>query len=312
MSNDRPGSSVSRLVQRLRLRRRGALATEHVNPTANTWLWVVRDEPSRVREVGDRGWWTCAPETREGDLALVYRTAPNKDIAYVVRAVSDAFPRDADDGVPSVLPTRCDYVVVARLDPGLTLAQLRSDPALGDWKALQISFVGAAHRIPGRIWQHLLGRLDLRPALLRELIDAVVQDYEFERDIENILFRAPGRFARVGYRGISTVERQKRFRSGRIADLILTMSSGPAVVVELKRGQVKFTALDQLQDYRTSLHHETGGRHQPLGLLVGAGLDPEVEKAIKRLPDVAFVHLEDLGFRRALKSSSPRSPRRPQ
>src|SRR4051794_3432421 len=51
----------------------------------------------------DNGWWTCHPDTRKGDLAVMYRSgAVNedgrlprrgpKDLCQVMLATSDAFP----------------------------------------------------------------------------------------------------------------------------------------------------------------------------------------------------------------------------
>ena len=291
-------SAFQRIRAALRARTHGRPATRRTQQPGNTWLWVVRDAPTTVRDVGDRGWWTCDPATREGDEALIYRTAPNKDIAYLVRATSDAFDRTPDDGVPSSLPTACDYVVVARFTEPLELADLRSDPQLAGWTALRINFRGAAHPVPPDVRERLLARLGVSADRLLDLADDVLLDYWFERDIEKQLVRAPQRFTRAGLGDIVEVTSQKHFANGRIADLVLTLSSGDAVVVELKRERVRLDAVHQLEDYQNCYRAEIGGRRPPRGLLVGTELTPEARAALRQLPGVAFMSLQELGFRR--------------
>ncbi len=67
------------------------------------WVWVTKkeyylDENGRDTETldpasgygSDGSWWTCHVDTKPGDLVVLYRTAPKSDIAYLLRASSDA------------------------------------------------------------------------------------------------------------------------------------------------------------------------------------------------------------------------------
>jgi hypothetical protein len=78
------------------------------NADRRYWLWVTRPEYYRDEDgsprgdlepgndVGD-GWWTCHKDTKAGDLVLLYRASPMSDIAYLIRAESDAFPLSDDE-----------------------------------------------------------------------------------------------------------------------------------------------------------------------------------------------------------------------
>lgn len=96
------------------------------------WVWVTRPEfylddsgderadlePGNL-ELGE-GWWTCHPDTRTGDLILLYRTAPKSDIAYLFEAASDA--RVLDDRPPgTITPAQQEELAKAacREDPEL-------------------------------------------------------------------------------------------------------------------------------------------------------------------------------------------------
>ncbi len=81
------------------------------------WVWVTRPEyyldadgtprddldPVLSPGLSADGWWTCHEETRAGDLALLYRTGPMSDVAYVLEATSGArlLGRTKDDDVIS-------------------------------------------------------------------------------------------------------------------------------------------------------------------------------------------------------------------
>ena len=81
------------------------LTTSNVSSGApQRWLWVTgpdyyldedghdrRDLEPDVGFVPD-GWWTCAPQTRAGDLVLLYRSKVRKDVSHLLVARSDAAP----------------------------------------------------------------------------------------------------------------------------------------------------------------------------------------------------------------------------
>ncbi len=291
---------------RSRWRRRSATAAvseaEHTT-SSGRWLWVIRESDATVREVGDRGWWTCSPDTRAGDRALIYRTAPHSDIAYLVQATTDAFPVEPGHGLP---PARsdaaCDYVVLQCFERPLTIGAMREDASLTGWSALRISFRGGVHPVPDRVWRRLLTQLG---AASSELLAGRMHVFRRESDIQQCLVEEPDRFERVGLPRLRLVSKELRLPSRRRPDLVFRTSTGRLIVVELKQGRVHLAAVEhQLADYMAELAEVYPGEAPPLGLVVGSTLDPDARTALSRLPGATFASLADLGFTAAPRPTS--------
>lgn len=132
------------------------------------WLWVTRPESYLVAgeenpglKPGQQGSWTCHLDTREGDLVLLYRTSPKKDIAYLFEATSDADPitgwNNEWDGEPG-----CDFVSRLRLVNPLTLPEMRADPILAaEFSAMRSRFQQRSYRIEPSLWRHLLQLIEI-------------------------------------------------------------------------------------------------------------------------------------------------------
>jgi hypothetical protein len=108
------------------------------------WLWVTtpefyakEDSSDAIEEGEDDGWWTCSPKTREGDLALLYRTAPRKDVAYLFLAKTDAFSIHDDYAVERNWQGACDYEILYKFDDPIPLKALRATKELWNWSALR-------------------------------------------------------------------------------------------------------------------------------------------------------------------------------
>lgn len=113
------------------------------------WLWVTRpefylDEDKNEREDLDPSispdaehWWTCHKDTQSGDLALLYRTEPKYDIAYLLQITSDAIVIEQEYQEEYGWSYRCDCQVLYKVRQPLTIQDMREDPYLDDWNALE-------------------------------------------------------------------------------------------------------------------------------------------------------------------------------
>src|SRR3954470_3394139 len=148
----------------------GAQRTPTIYPgPGHTWLWVTRPTSTSSTEgtvldgldlaVGVDGSWTCDPRTTSGDLALVYRTAPLSDVAYLLRVDSDALPIDAEDVRIGTSTHTCRYTVVAAFNPTLPFRDISSAPEFQHWGAVRTKFRGSTFEVPTDIWEQLLSRL---------------------------------------------------------------------------------------------------------------------------------------------------------
>jgi hypothetical protein len=72
--------------------------------------------------------WTCHKDTKKGDLVLLWRTSPKKDIGYLVQAESDSYSivDDNDHG----WQYGCDYQMLYKFNHPISVKDLRNDPYL--------------------------------------------------------------------------------------------------------------------------------------------------------------------------------------
>ncbi len=116
----------------------------------------------------DNGWWTCHPDTKTGDLAVLYRSGASnaagqlprhgpKDLCQVILATSDAFAL-ADDPFAGEFSDKhgCRFVSLAEFSPPIGIRTLRGDTVLAAWPALRAGFVKSASPMPEDVWRRLV------------------------------------------------------------------------------------------------------------------------------------------------------------
>lgn len=130
------------------------------------WLWVTseeyylddsgneREDLNPSNENDTEGWWTCAKHTKMGDLILLYRKTPKKDIAYLIQAKSDAYSIENDDyASKQKWKYGCDYHVLYKFSNPIHISVLKQK--IPHWNLLRNSFQGIAFSISSEIWQEL-------------------------------------------------------------------------------------------------------------------------------------------------------------
>ncbi|MDA0179319.1 PDDEXK nuclease domain-containing protein [Solirubrobacter phytolaccae] len=215
----------------------------------------------------ENGWWTCHPETRAGDLAVVYRSAGArdsefpvrgpKDLAYVVLATSDAFRLDENPLAVDAGFGRhygCHHAFVAKIDPPIRLAELRADLVLSAWPALKASFVRAAMPMPEQVWQRLLEIAGVVAG--RRPSNAVtghrpLKPVRTELELENWLAQNLSVLREHGL-DLELIGQQVfcKGHDGTI-DILCHLKDEPRhyVVIELKAGEVRRDAVGQILGY---------------------------------------------------------------
>jgi hypothetical protein len=140
------------------------------------WLWVAHPEytqdgsghgPDRAElQPGYRsargGWWSCGEETRDGDLALLYRTAPHSDVRWLLRAHGEPYSL-AHDAVARKEGWRwgTDYEVLAGFSGSITFAELSAAQTLSRWDAVTRNLHGqhGVWPVPMVYWRALVTRI---------------------------------------------------------------------------------------------------------------------------------------------------------
>ena len=117
---------------------------------------IDRDEDGRVMgiereclEPGNKVDWSCSKHIREGDLSLFYRTAPAKDIRYLLRAVGDPRPEIN-------WKFTCDFEVMCKFRVSLRLDEIWNDPFLREnWDGIRAFYRRTGVSVDKRVWRRL-------------------------------------------------------------------------------------------------------------------------------------------------------------
>lgn len=278
------------------------------------WLWVTGPEYYLDENGAERrdlepsagfsptAWWTCSPETRAGDTALIYRSRTKKDIAHYAVVRSDPelldLPGDRLHGRPA-----CQFEIIERFSRPIRWDAINNDEALREWNAVKVKFVRSSFAVPDAHWDRLVRLAGREPDhLAKQALDGLYRIRK-EREIQEKIAHDPERLARAGLKGLRLVKKEYRFSNGRRADLLYTRGWGPFtrdVIVELKRGVIDERAVTQVLDYADLIKHEHGrSRRRALTVLIGDDLHADARKLIgrgSRRP--TFIRLAELGFAR--------------
>lgn len=119
----------------------GIEGEERPRPPALPRVWfymATGDDEDQVNRLAQRETlsWGANPNTRAGDLVLMYRTAPYSDFAYLFRAHSDAQEAQQTESWPWSHEIKLGDKV--SLQRPVTLTEVRAHPRLADWNLAQI------------------------------------------------------------------------------------------------------------------------------------------------------------------------------
>lgn len=85
----------------------------------------------------DRGWWSCDPSTKPGDLALLYRTSPTSEVRWVLRTEGAVMDVRNDPGAQREgFSWGVAYEVLARFDRTVTFREMSLTSPLDRWDAI--------------------------------------------------------------------------------------------------------------------------------------------------------------------------------
>ena len=277
------------------------------------WLWVTRpefyeDENGQDAEhlepahgYDPEGWWTCHRATEPGDLILLWRTAPRKDIGYLLMARSPAYALRNDPFARARgWKYGCDYRVLFKFSHPLTLQEIRALPGLRNWSALRASFQGSIFRISPEHWEILIRFLAEKNEGFRVVLDRVLQEppddlSARERHLERLVLDHLYLLEHFGWKGLHLYTSPVQKRSGRQfyckglrgrIDLLCVDQKKRFVVIELKNRKADRGTFAQIAAYMgwVEKHLAKGKKKKVLGLVLSRGADPSFLYA-RRLSD---------------------------
>jgi len=276
---------------------------------AQHWVWVTgphcyanpdgsdRDDlDPAAGYVPDDGWWRCHKNTREGDQVLLYRTRPRMDIAYRIKARSDAYPVRVEPGQRGG-KYGCDYEVLEKFADPMTLGEISADTALAGWGARNARFQGSVFGIPTEMWDHLIARLVADPAECARRAENARRQVNQVREIKRRLAEHPALFSAVGLNLRLRVRRHPCRNEG-VVNLVFTdVQSQQYVVVEVTRGLAGDRVVAEVLGFRANVEGElTPHNDHARGLIVGERLDSRAQELVDADDRMQFVSFAELGI----------------
>jgi len=284
------------------------------------WLWVTRpdyylDEDGCDREDLDPtlgadsdGWWTCNKATKEGDLVLLWRTSPKKDIRYLIQAESDAYSiaDDNDEG----WDYGCDYEVLYKFEHSLHVKDLRQNPYFDEWGPLRCSFQRSNFKISLEYWDKLNNLLALNNPGYKDFIQktqrqTIAESIGLEKELEDALVADLGILKRFGYNlelyddPISNQTGRQficKGNGGRIDLLCYDRTQKRYVVIELKNVRAGQNTFGQISNYMGWVQERIAKSVPVKGLVISRGYDTRFESALKITDRISHINVEELGF----------------
>jgi len=284
------------------------------------WLWVTRpdyylDEDGNDSEdldpdsgVDSDGWWTCHKDTKKGDLVLLWRTSPKKDIGYLIQAESDAYSI-ADDNEHG-WEYGCDYQMLYKFRNPINIVDIRNEPYLDEWGAVRCNFQRRSFEIAKNYWDKLnqlaisknTGYKDFIEHILRESIS---EERLLEEQLEEMLATNLHVLKNFGHDlklYIDPVSKQSgrqficRGNGGRIDLLCYDKIKNRYVVIELKIVRAGQNTFGQISNYVGWVQNRIAGDVPVVGIVISRGYDTKFESARKITDKITQINVEELGF----------------
>lgn len=287
------------------------------------WLWVTRPEYYLEEDGSERkalepssqvdsgGWWTCHRDTRKGDLILLWRTTPKRDVGYLIQAESDAYSI-ADDRYASVKgwDYGCDYHPLYKFQQPITLQDLRQDPYLQDWGAYRAQFRRRVYRIPPEYWTKLNQLAAEKNAGYRAFVESVQREplhktIVLEEQLEENLAQNLGLLKGFGYdlalyadpvTGATGRQLVCKGNGGRIDLLCYDRRRKRYVVIELKNVCASQNTFGQISNYVGWVQEKVAGNTSVIGLVISRGVDVKFQSSLKVTDRIFHLDVSELGF----------------
>jgi hypothetical protein len=284
------------------------------------WLWVTRpnvylDEDGNDREsldpnsgVDSDGWWTCHKDTKKGDLVLLWRTSPKKDIGYLIQAESDAYSI-ADDNDRG-WEYGCDHQMLYKFNHPINVKDLRSDPYFDEWGALKAAFRRSSFKISLEYWTKLNqlaaaynpGYLDFIEGIQKV---PIAEGIRLEEELEEALVNNLKIMKKFGhdlslYFDPTSNQSGRQFickgNGGRIDLLCYDKTQKRYVVIELKNVRASQNTFGQIYNYMGWVQNRIAGDVPVIGIVISRGYDTKFESALKITDKICHLNVEDLVF----------------
>ena len=268
---------------------------------------VVKEWPIDPTHNSDPGgWWTCHKDTKAGDLILLYRAGQKRgkrymDIKYLIQATSDSYPiSDYEVAIEQGWDYGCDYKPLFKFKNPLTLSEIRQDPYLDDWNALNALFRRAAYRTEKRHWERLESLLkeknqDYNNYLKTFEPKKIIGILKTEKEVEDKLEARIDILKKFGY-DLNIIGRQVICQGpkGRIDLLCRDKTNDTLVILELKVVPANRTTFGQISEYMGWAITRMSSGEPVKGVVISKGYDNSFKSALSTNKDIQHLELSDV------------------
>lgn len=310
-------NKVTRTVEYLNwVKDKGEAVTFTPRKNPQFWQWSTRSEyflekDGREREVLEPGisrdpgsWWTCHKDTLAGDLILIYRAGKHKgktyqDIKYLVMARSDAYPLEIEEAVEKTWKYGCDYIPLFKFKNSLKLDQMKNEPTLEGWNALNALFIKQAFATDKKYWKYLNDILsDLNPDYKhflakfdrKKVIAKIQTEAQFEKELVTKIYV----MKKFGY-DLEVIGQQQPIGSGGFIDIeCRDKNTGEYVILELKIGKANRNVFGQISEYVGWVLGHNAEDKPVKGIVISRGMDKKFEAALNTNPNIEQIELSEV------------------
>ena len=250
--------------------------------------------------------WTCHKDTLAGDLVLLYRAGKKKgityqDIKYLIMARSDAYPLDdIEETIEKGWEYGCDYIPLFKFENPLKLNEMREDPYLEGWNALNALFHRLSYKTEEKYWKHLTDLLvkknpDYGDYLKSFDRDKIIAKIRTEKEVETKLEKNINLLNKFGY-DLKVESRQERCRgdAGIIDLLCKDKKLGNYIVIELKIDKANRNTFGQISGYMGWVMEHKPTDKTVKGIVISRGYDNKFRAALKTTPNIDHLELSEI------------------
>jgi hypothetical protein len=252
---------------------------------------------------------TCHPDTEPGQIVILYRTTPKKDVAYLLRTVGPAMinekwrPRTGTRGKWNYM---AEFEVLARISPSISIQELRDCPDLENFAALRRQMWGSFFRVGPQdslaLWRLMNGRLSpsvstilkkSRPAT--ELPLESVIESAFANNLKTV-GRALGRDLKIWTSPDGVKGRQLPCpeAGGRMDLLCVDQKTQDFVLLELKAVKAKRDTYGQICSYLGWIRKHVAGKRNVHAVVLADGQDAAFQSALGAGSPIEFHEIRPL------------------
>ena len=280
------------------------------------WQWITRseyflDKDGNERKVLEPGisldpgsYWTCHKDTLAGDLILLYRAGKKKgvtyqDVKYVIMARSDAYPLDIWEIDEDSWRYGCDYITLFKFKNSLKLSNMKEDPYLEGWNALNANFNMQVYSTKEKYWKRLNDLLsDLNPDY-KEFLSKfdrkkIIAKIKTENEFETELIKNIHVMKKFGYE-LEVLGRQVHIGTGGFIDILCKDKNNEEyVIIELKIEKAKRDDFGQISEYIGWVMEHKAENKPIKSILISRGQDSKFLAALKTNPNIETIELKEV------------------